>query len=62
VVGEQHRELAVDDHVGRVAQLDEAAVVVEHRVLVAPRRGGVDLDVVGVDLDPRRARGEPGVR
>ena len=45
-----------------MAQRDERLVVREDRLRVVDLRGCVDLDVVGVDRQPRGAGGEPGVR
>ena len=60
VVLEQHREVAVYRRL-TVPQVDQPPVVREHGVLVVVLRGGVDLDVVRVHLDPRRAgRSRPG--
>lgn len=43
--------VAAMDHGRRdLARRDQAAVVVEDRVLVGERRGGVDLRIVGIDL------------
>ena len=50
------------DHGRRdLAQRDQAAVVVEDRVLVGERRGDVDLRIVGIDLQPGRGGAEAGV-
>ncbi len=62
VVRHQHPEVAEGDGRLGVPQVDQPAVVREHRVRVVGLGGGVDLAVVGVDLDPRLAGGEAGVR
>jgi hypothetical protein len=59
-MGQQHGEVPMRDHRELVAQVDEAAVVREHRVRVVDLRVRVDVGGVGVDRDPRLARGEAG--
>ena len=61
VVGHAHREVAEGDGGLGVAQLDQAAVVVQHGVRVGAGGLGVDLGVVRVHGEPRRAGREAGV-
>lgn len=61
-VGEGHREVAVHDRRECVPQLDATPVVVEDRCGDVPLGRGVELRVVRVDPDPRRAGRQPGLR
>jgi hypothetical protein len=53
MVGQQELKTAVDNHRFPVPELDQVPVVLEDRTLVGALGGDVDLDVVGVDGQPR---------
>ena len=59
---QQHGEVAVRHHRIAVPQRDDRAVVRQHRIRVIDLRRGIDLEVIRIDRNPRRAGAEPGGR
>ena len=61
IVFEQRAERAVDDDVVRVAEVDELFVIVENGSRIIDFVGRVDVAIIRIHRDPRRASCEAGV-